>query len=151
MNNSDFHDFNQWQNGDDDDWKEQFEKYFPFNPPPKGGFFYYNPMNNSFKNLWNKINSNEDPIDSLKDYLNVNDMFNNMGKMPPDNKNNPKKHPRHQRSQKTIMFTQEEYLRLIEIRGYLAITEQRAHVKALDKLLAQIKMIPNPFTDKDPK
>jgi hypothetical protein len=33
-------------------------------------------------------------------------------------------------------------LKLIEIRGYLAITEQYAHVKALDKLLAQIVIIP---------
>lgn len=150
MNNSDFHDFNNWQNGDDN-WEEQFQKYFPFNMPPKGGFFYYNPMSNSFKNLWNKIHSNEDPTDSLKDYLNVNDMFNDMNKQNLENKNMSRKHPRNPRNQKSIMFTQEEYLRLIEIRGYLAITEQRAHVKALDKLLSQIKMIPNPFTDKDAK
>jgi hypothetical protein len=48
-----------------------------------------------------------------------------------------------------VNFTQDEYMKLIEIRGYLAITEQFAHVKALDKVLNQIKMIPMPPNQKD--
>ena len=43
---------------------------------------------------------------------------------------------------KTTPFSQEEYFKLIEIRGYLAIQEQFAHVKALDKLLSQIIIKP---------
>jgi hypothetical protein len=39
-----------------------------------------------------------------------------------------------------MILTQEEYFKLIEIRGYLAINEQFAHVKALDKVLNTIKI-----------
>jgi hypothetical protein len=39
------------------------------------------------------------------------------------------------------MFGQDDYMKLIEIRGYLNITEQHAHVKALDKLLSQIQIV----------
>jgi hypothetical protein len=137
MNNSDFQDFQNWQNGDDN-WQEEMRKYFSSNPSFKNGFFYYNPMSNSFKKLWEKINSNEDPTENLKDYLNIDDLIG-------ENKQISKK-PNRNRNGKTIMFTQEEYQRLIEIRGYLAITEQRAHVKALDKVLSHIKMIPQPPT-----
>lgn len=137
MNNSDFQDFQNWQNGDDN-WQEEMRKYLSSNPSFKHGFFYYNPMSNSFKKLWEKINSNEDPTENLKDYLNIDDLIG-------ENKQISKK-PNRNRNGKTIMFTQEEYQKLIEIRGYLAITEQRAHVKALDKVLSHIKMIPQPPT-----
>lgn len=134
MNNSDFNDFQNWQeNGDDEN--------NPSNPHSKG-FFYYGPFNDKFKNLWNKMNNNEDYTESMKDYFNVNDILKEWSKqMAPQNdqhslKKQPKKSPRQ------IFFTQDEYLKLIEIRGYLAITEQFAHVKALDKVINQIKIMP---------
>ena len=45
-----------------------------------------------------------------------------------------------------MILSQEEYFKLIEIRGYLAINEQLAHVRALDKVLNTIKI-----NYKDPK
>jgi hypothetical protein len=134
MNNSDFNDFKNWQNGDNNDE----------NNPNDGpnGFFFMGPMNPQFKDLWNKINSGEDFTQSMRDYLNIDDILKQYGKIqnePSKNlpsKRTPRKHP------KTHTLSQEEYQKLIEIRGYLAITEQFAHVKALDKLLSQIVMVP---------
>ena len=148
MNNSDFNDFKNWQNGDDEErWHEEMKKYFQNNG--KHGFFYYHPMSNSFKKLWEQLNSsNTDPMDSMKEYLNIDDIMNDLNK---GHQQKPRKMSRPNKPQKTITFSQEEYFRLIEIRGYLAITEQRAHVKALDKVISQIQMVTNPFTDKDSK
>lgn len=136
MNNSDYNDFNQWQNGDEEEMNN------PNNWNPKSGFFYYGPMSDNFKNLWKDLNGEKpgDFVENMKDYLNMNDILNQWGKEIP-NKNIPKKMPKSKPS-KTTNFSQEDYLKLIEIRGYLAITEQYAHVKALDKLINHIQIIP---------
>lgn len=131
MNNSDHNDFKNWQNGDDEN-----EMNNPNNWIPKGGFFYYGNPSDGFKKLWESI-GNSDYTDNMKEYLNMNDLFNSLGK------NNPNKFKRTSKAKsKATVFSQEDYLKLIEIRGYLAITEQYAHVKALDKLLSQIQIIP---------
>ena len=62
---------------------------------------------------------------------------------------NRKSSRKNNRKSTVVNFTQDEYMKLIEIRGYLAITEQFAHVKALDKVLNQIQMIPMPPKQKD--
>lgn len=134
MNNSDYNDFNNWQNGDNNEMNN------PNNWNPKGGFFYYGPMSDQFKNLWKSMNNSDDMVDGMKDYLNMNDMLNQWGKELNSKSKQPNK--KTSKSQKTTIFSQEDYLKLVEIRGYLAITEQYAHVKALDKLLNQIKIIP---------
>jgi hypothetical protein len=122
MNNSDHNDFINWQNGDEE--------------PPKN-FFYYGPFNDKFKDMWekmhNKINK-QDYVDDMKEYMNFDDLMNDVTK-------NSKKRPSRNKSAKTV-FDQDDYLKLIEIRGYLSITEQYAHVKALDKLINQIVIIP---------
>jgi hypothetical protein len=121
MNNSDHNDFINWQNGDEE--------------PPKN-FFYYGPFNDKFKDMWekmhNKINK-QDYVDDMKEYMNFDDLMNDVTK-------NSKKRPSRNKSAKTV-FDQDDYLKLIEIRGYLSITEQYAHVKALDKLINQIVII----------
>ena len=134
MNNSDQNDFENWQNGDDNDMNN------PNNWPPKGGFFYYGPPSESFKNLWNSIGK-DDFMHNMKDYMNMDDILNQWGKEISKKNNTPKKNMR-QKQNKVTNFGQDDYLKLIEIRGYLAITEQFAHVKALDKLLSQIIIIP---------
>jgi hypothetical protein len=130
MNNSDYNDFKNWQNDGDDE----------NNPHNPHGFFYYGPVNDKFKKMWNQINNSEDYMDYMKDYLNIDDIMkevmNPLNKMPKPNKRNEKP------KTTTVNFTQDEYMKLIEIRGYLAITEQHAHVKALDKVLNQITMLP---------
>ena len=122
MNNSDHNDFMNWQNGDEE--------------PPKN-FFYYGPFNDKFRDMWekmhNKINK-QDYVDEMKEYMNFDELMSDITK-------NSKKRPSRNKSAKTV-FDQNDYLKLIEIRGYLAITEQYAHVKALDKLLNQIVIIP---------
>lgn len=137
MNNSDHNDFDNWQNGD-------FEENNPNNNPynnfsPKSGFFYYGPFSNHFKNMWNKMHNNEDYMDELKNYLNMEDIVEKYNNNP--KKNSPRKNQKTNK-QKPAVFTQEDYLKLIEVRGYLAITEQYAHVKALDKVINQIVLIP---------
>lgn len=138
MNNSDNF-FKNWQNGDDDE-----------NLP--NGFFFYNGNNENFKKLWNDISNGRDINESINDHLNIDDILKNLNKNSlPYNENNPKinynsykNNPRrNSRAKAKTTFTQEDYLKLIEIRGYLAITEQFAHVKALDKLLDQIIIIPD--------
>jgi hypothetical protein len=129
MNNSDFNDFKNWQNNGDDDNN-------PFNPH---GFFYYGPVNDKFKKMWDNMQNNGDYMEYMKDYLNIDDIM----KEVMHNTNKPPRHKRHQKAKTTtVNFTQDEYMKLIEIRGYLAITEQFAHVKALDKVLNQITMLP---------
>jgi hypothetical protein len=133
MNNSDSNDFNKWQNGDDEN-----ELNNPNNWINKGGFFYYGPPSEGFKKLWNSMNNNEDYMDHMKDYLNMDDIMNQFHKQ---NYNKSKRNYKTNKS-KITTFSQEDYFKLIEIRGYLAITEQFAHVKALDKLLNQITILP---------
>lgn len=119
MNNSDHNDFINWQNGDEE---------------PPNNFFYYGPFNDKFKDMWNKMHNKDEYAEQMKEYMNFDNLFDAISKYP------KKKQPRN-KSNKTV-FSQEDYLKLIEIRGYLAITEQYAHVKALDKLLNQIIIIP---------
>ena len=137
MNNSDNNDFTNWQNGDENEMNN------PNNNP--GNFFFYGPMNPKFREMWNKIQNGEDINDSLRDYLNMDDIINDWSKQnnkpPRQPKNNHR--PQRQNNKKTnTMLSQDEYMKLIEIRGYLNITEQYAHVKALDRLLNQIIMLP---------
>jgi len=145
MNNSDFNDFKNWQNGDDD-------ANNPNNNP--NGFFFYGNMGPEFRKMWNDINNGQDFTESMKEYLNIDDIMkdyinkvDNIRNNPPKNQPNPMHNRRpvrnKQQPQKQVTtFTREDYEKLIEIRGYLNITEQRAHVKALDKLLSQIVMVP---------
>jgi hypothetical protein len=126
MNNSDHNDFMNWQNGDE-------------NPEPNN-FFYYGPWNEKFRDMWNKMHQNidkNDYIEQMKDYMNLND--------PPSSNQYNKEKNRRQRQkskfQKETILSQEDYLKLIEIRGYLSITEQYAHVKALDKLINRIQIV----------
>jgi len=135
MNNSDYNDFNAWQNGDENDMNN------PNNWIPKNGFFFYGSNNPAFRKMWENMNKENDFIENMKDYMNMNDILNNWSKeIQKQNNGKNKKLPR--QKQKTTTFSQEDYLKLIEIRGYLAITEQFAHVKALDKLLSQIIIVP---------
>ena len=127
MNNSDYNDFNNWQNGDENEMNN------PNNWFPKSGFFYYGSGSDDFKKMWNNINKGEDPMEYMKKYFHMDDIkpHKKPRKVSPNQKNEPK----------PAVFTQEDYMKLIEIRGYLNITEQHAHVKALDKLLNQIQII----------
>lgn len=134
MNNSDYNDFDQWQDGDNEDNN-------PNNYPPFQSWkFYHMPKSSDqFKKMFENLNK-EDGLEDLANYLNLNELFKQNWKRDINKKNNR----RNARKNTVVNFTQEEYMRLIEIRGYLAITEQFAHVKALDKVLNQIKMIPMP-------
>lgn len=133
MNNSDNDDFKNWQNGDENEMNN------PNNwiGPNGSGFFYYGPVNPNFKKMWDNIN-NDDGLDYMKNYMNMDDILNNvMGSF-----NKKPNRPSKSKKPINVTFTQDEYLKLVEIRGYLAITEQFAHVKALDKVLNQIVMLP---------
>lgn len=132
MNDSDHNDFKNWQNGDDE--MNNPNNWFP------GGFFYYGPSEN-FKKLFGQNQNNEEFLDNMKEYLNMDDILGQWSKQLNSKGSNSRKNNRIKNT-KTTIFSQEDYLKLIEIRGYLAINEQFAHVKALDKLLSQIKIIP---------
>ena len=139
MNNSDYNDFKNWENNGDDENN-------PFNPNGNG-FIYYGPFNDKFKNLWNKMNSKDEYMDHMKDYLNMDDILNEWSKQIFNQPNKPQYNPKKlskKQPKNVSAISQEDYFKLIEIRGYLAITEQHAHVKALDKLLNQIKIISSP-------
>ena len=146
MNNSDYNDFKNWQNGDDGD-----DANNPNNNP--NGFFFYGNMSPEFRKMWNDINSGQDFTENMKEYLNMDDIMkewtrNNIQK-PKNPMNNRRPMKNRQQPQKNVTtFSRDDYEKLIEIRGYLNITEQRAHVKALDKLLSQIVMVPIDPKDK---
>jgi hypothetical protein len=130
MNNSDYNDFNNWQNGDENEMNN------PNNWFPKNGFFYYGSSSDAFKKMWENINNGENPIEYMKEYFHMDDITKKY------NKNNKRPKPSRPTANKMVVFSQEDYLKLIEIRGYLNITEQYAHVKALDKLINQIQILP---------
>ena len=133
MNNSDYQDFNEWQDGEEDNVPRN--NYPPPNFKPNTWFFY----NKDIKKMWEEMQKNKG-MDELAEYLNISELLKQQGVPEP-------KKPQARKPQKkttVVNFTQDEYMRLIEIRGYLAITEQFAHVKALDKVLNQIKFMPNP-------
>jgi hypothetical protein len=135
MNNSDHNDFQNWQNGDDENDMRNPNNWFP-----KGGFFYYGPSEN-FKKMFNNQNNPDEFIENMKEYLNMDDILNQWSKQIP-------KKPAHRRTNKAksnnaqTVFSQDDYMKLIEVRGYLNITGQIAHVRALDKLINQIQIIP---------
>lgn len=134
MNNSDYQDFNEWQDGEEEDNVPR-NNYPPPNFKQNTWFFY----NKDFKKMWEEMQKNKG-MDELAEYLNISELLKQQG-IPESKKPQPRKS---QKKTNVVNFTQDEYMRLIEIRGYLAITEQFAHVKALDKVLNQIKFMPNP-------
>lgn len=140
MNNSDHNDFKNWQNGDDG--MNNPNNWFR---PDGNGFFYYGPVNDNFKKMWENM-YNDDALEHMKNYLNMDDIMENYKNAM----NKKAQKPNKLRKNTTVTFTQDEYLKLVEIRGYLAITEQFAHVKALDKVLNQITMLP-PQDPRGPK
>jgi hypothetical protein len=125
MNNSDQNDFNNWQNGDENEMN---------NPNNwSHGFFYYNNADDAFKNIWKNLQPGQSPMDYMKEYFNMDEF--------PKKQKRPSFKQRNSKQSKTTILTQDDYLKLVEIRGYLNITEQYAHVKALDKLLNQIQIV----------
>jgi hypothetical protein len=138
MNNSDHNDFDQWQNGDYD---ANNPNNYPFNA---WKFYRYSKPSDAFKKMWENMNK-EDGLEDLANYLNLNEIMKENMKQESNRKSSRKNN----RKSTVVNFTQDEYMKLIEIRGYLAITEQFAHVKALDKVLNQIQMIPMPPKQKD--
>jgi hypothetical protein len=139
MNNSDHNDFDQWQNGD-------YEDNNPNNYPPFDAWKFYRfpKSSEAFKKMMENMNKN-DGLEDLANYLNLNEIMKENMKQDLNRKSSRKSN----KKSTVVNFTQDEYMKLIEIRGYLAITEQFAHVKALDKVLNQIKMIPMPPKQKD--
>ena len=105
MNNFDFNDFNNWQNGDDEN-----DMRNPNNWNSRHGFFFYGP-GEDFKKMWENAGNQNDFLNYMKDYLNVNDIMNQI----PHNMKQPKKSKTNK--QKTTIVSQEDYLKLIEIRG----------------------------------
>jgi hypothetical protein len=132
MNNSDQNDFDSWKNNDDENDMRNPNNWFP-----KGGFFYYGPVNNDFKNIWESMGNQDEFVNNMKNYLNMDDIMEQFKKSASDK---PKKNIRSNRPKPTVL-THEDYNKLIEIRGYLAIKEQYSHVKALDKVLNHIQII----------
>lgn len=132
-------------NSDNDDLND-------FNPEhPSDGFFYMGPYNDKFKNMWNDWNKLQN--DNAANYMSFDDimkMFGNFDSMNNINKK-PNRNPRRPRNAdmkvtRTVIMP-EDYQRLLEIRGYLNITEQYAYVKTLDKILNSM----NPYTKDRPK
>jgi hypothetical protein len=121
----------------------EFEEYN--NPDhiyrPKNGFFYFNGSKEELRKMWEKMIQNQTPMDYLQEYMNFHDIDN--PKKPEVSGKFGDKHQKKSqkpKASKVVQFTHDEYLKLIEIRGYLAITEQYAHVKALDKVINHIKV-----------
>jgi len=132
-------------NSDNDDLND-------FNPEhPSDGFFYMGPYNDKFKNMWNDWNKLQN--DNAANYMSFDEimkMFGNFDSMNNMNKK-PNRNPRRPRNAdmkvtRTVIMP-EDYQRLLEIRGYLNMTEQYAYVKTLDKILNSM----NPYTKDRPK
>jgi hypothetical protein len=139
MNNSDYNDFDQWQNGDENG--NNPNNYPPFN---YWKLPYNSKSSEAFRKMWENMNKGNG-MEDLANYLNINDILREHSQQ----QNHRKPSRKNSRKSTVVNFTQDEYMKLIEIRGYLAITEQYAHVKALDKVLNQIQMIPMPPRQKD--
>lgn len=132
-------------NSDNDDLND-------FNPEhPSDGFFYMGPYNDKFKNMWNDWNKLQN--DNSANYMSFDDimkMFGNFDSMNNINKkpNRNSRRPRNNDMKVTrTVIMPEDYQRLLEIRGYLNITEQYAYVKTLDKILNSM----NPYAKEPPK
>lgn len=120
-----------------------------FNPEhPSDGFFYMGPYNDKFKAMWNDWNKMQN--ENSANYMSFDEimkMFGNFESIDNQNKK-PNRNPRRPRNSSDIKVSRavimpDDYQRLLEIRGYLNITEQYAYVKTLDKILNSM----NPFTD----
>ena len=134
-NDSDNNDFEEWMNNP--------ENY------SNGGSYNMGPFNDKMKNIWDSWNKNNfDNINNInyEDFLNLFNKMNNI-----DKKKKPMNNPRKPKPS-DIVFTKtvimpDDYQRLLEIRGYLNITEQYAYVKTLDKILTSM----NPYMNNPPK
>jgi hypothetical protein len=126
---------------------DDFENWDPEHP--SDGFFYMGPFNDKFKNMWQDWNKLQN--DNANNYMSFDDimkMFGNsdaMNKKPMRPARKPRNNPDMKISRTVIM--PDDYQRLLEIRGYLNITEQYAYVKTLDKILNSM----NPFIKDNPK
>jgi hypothetical protein len=107
------------------------------------------PFNDKFKNMWEDWNKlQKDNAANYMSYDDIMKMFGNHSeqeKRPMNNKRRPRQNPNMKVSRTVIM--PDDYQRLLEIRGYLNITEQYAYVKTLDKILNSM----NPFITDFPK
>lgn len=131
-------------NPNDDDFENNFEPEHP-----SDGFFYMGPYNDKFKNMWNDWQKLQN--DNAGNYMSYDDILKMFGNF---DANNMKKQPRPARKQRNAdmkvtrtVIMPDDYQRLLEIRGYLNITEQYAYVKTLDKILNSM----NPFIKEDPR
>jgi hypothetical protein len=126
---------------------DDFENFGP--ERPDDGFFYMGPFNDKFKNMWEDWNKmQKDNASNYMSYDDIMKMFGNIdsqNKRPMNNKRRPRQNPNMKVSRTVIM--PDDYQRLLEIRGYLNITEQYAYVKTLDKILNSM----NPFITDFPK
>jgi hypothetical protein len=117
---------------------------------PQDDFYYMGPFNDKFKNMWNDWQKMQN--ENASNYMNFDDimrMFHDIDSknMRPSNHKSrkPRQNPNVKMSRTVIM--PDDYQRLLEIRGYLNITEQYAYVKTLDKILNSM----NPFITEPPK
>lgn len=119
-----------------------FENWNPEHP--SDGFFYMGPYNDKFKDMWNdwtKMQKN-----NQSNYMSFDDIMKMFGEANAQNKRDPNQKNRRPKPNPNVKITRtvitpEDYQRLLEIRGYLNITEQYAYVKTLDKILNNM----NPF------
>jgi hypothetical protein len=93
---------------------------------------------------WNKMQK-----DNASNYMSYDDIMKMFGNF--DNMKKPHRQSRRPRNNPDMKVTRtvimpDDYQRLLEIRGYLNITEQYAYVKTLDKILNSM----NPFVTKLP-
>lgn len=112
------------------------------NEHPSDNFFYMGPYNQNFKNMWDDWKKIQD--ENAANYMSFDDIMKMFGNF--DQVKKPNKSPRRQRNTPDMKVTRtvimpDDYQRLLEIRGYLNITEQYAYVKTLDKILNSM----NPF------
>jgi hypothetical protein len=117
---------------------------------PQDNFYYMGPFNDKFKNIWNDWQKMQN--ENASNYMNFDDimkMFHDMDsqqRRPQNPKSRkPRQNPNMKMSRTVIM--PDDYQRLLEIRGYLNITEQYAYVKTLDKILNSM----NPFINEPPR
>jgi hypothetical protein len=124
------------------------DDYENFGPEqPEDGFFYMGPFNDKFKNMWDDWNKMQK--DNASNYMSYDDIMKMFGNF--DNMKKPHRQSRRPRNNPDMKVTRtvimpDDYQRLLEIRGYLNITEQYAYVKTLDKILNSM----NPFVTKLP-
>jgi hypothetical protein len=120
------------------------------NEHPSDNFFYMGPYNSNFKNMWDDWQKMQN--ENAANYMSFDDIMKMFGNF--DEVKKPNKSPRRPRPSPPMKVTRtvimpEDYQRLLEIRGYLNITEQYAYVKTLDKILNSMNpYINNPKDNK---